>query len=310
MNKNMTTLITHRPATSEADFWAIHRLLVDHVRRTPLGFNLDIRRWEGRRFYDDRPGGDPSWCQQVTLWETASGQLVGAVLPDGPGLAALQLNPDFGHLAEEMLAWAEANLNTPTADGNGRQLQLLVHENNPDRETLLASRGYEQLSTGEVLRQMSIRQHEAPAVAEGYTIRSTNPESLTDCQQVADVLNAAFGRTGHTAVEYQWFTRQAPSFRAYLDLAAVAPDGMFAAYTGIPYDFVNRRGIFEPVCTHPDHQQRGLGKTLMREGLHRLAQVGAQDVIVATGQAAAANALYNSLGFDQTAAGFYWRKIF
>lgn len=301
--------ITHRPASSEADFLAVRRLLVDHVRRTPLGFNLDIRRWEGRRFYDVRPGGDPSWSQQVQLWETTSGQLVGAVLPDSPGSAALQLNPDFGHLAEEMLAWAETNLNTLTPKGNGRQLQILVYENNPGRESLLASRGYEKLATGEVLRQMIIRPHDAPAVAAGYTIRSTQPECLADCQQVADMLNAAFGRTGHTAVEYQWFTRQAPSFRAYLDLAAVAPDGTLAAYAGIPYDAVNRRGIFEPVCTHPAHQRRGLGKALMQEGLHRLAQLGAEDVIVETGQAAAANALYESLGFDQTVAGFYWQKI-
>lgn len=304
------TTITHRPAAREGDYWAVHRLLVDNVRDTPLGFNMDIRRWEGRRFYDARPGGDPSWCQQVHLWETANGQLVGAVLPNAPGLAALQLNPDLGHLEEEMLAWAETNLSTPTPEGNGRQLQILVYDNNPDRGSQLALCGYEKLAVGEVLRRMVIRQHEAPTVAEGYTIRSTHPECLADCQQVADVLNAAFGRTGHTAVEYQWFTRQAPSFRAYIDLAVVAPDGTFAAYVGIPYDAVNRRGIFEPVCTHPAHQRRGLGMALMQEGLHRLAQLGAQDVIVETGRAAAANALYNSLGFDQTVAGFYWRKIF
>ncbi|MCB8981894.1 MAG: GNAT family N-acetyltransferase [Ardenticatenaceae bacterium] len=306
----MTTPITHRPAAHEADYWAVHRLLVDHVRDTPLGFNLDIRRWEGRRFYDARPGGDPSWGQQVQLWETANGQLVGTVLPIEPGEAALQLAPAYGYLEEEMLTWAEAYLSKPTADGNGRLLQLLVYENNPDRESLLASHGYEKSASGGVLRQMAIRLHESPTVAEGYTIRSTQPECLTDCQRVADVLNAAFGRTGHTAVEYQWFTRQAPSFRAYLDLAAVAPDGTFAAYAGIPYDAVNRRGIFEPVCTHPAHQRRGLGIALMQEGLHRLAQLGAEDVIVETGQAVAANALYNSLGFDQTVAGFYWRKIF
>lgn len=58
--------------------------------------------------------------------------------------------------------------------------------------------------------------------------------------------------------------------RPELDLVAVAPDGRFAAYVGIPYDEFNQRGIFEPVCTHPDHRQKGLAKVLVQEGLHRL----------------------------------------
>lgn len=306
----MTIKTISRPASSEADYWAIYRLLVDQVRDTPLGFNLDIRRWEGLRFYDARPGGDPNWQQNVQLWETVNGQTVGAVIPNGPGQPTLQIDAAFCYLEPEMLTWAEANIYMPAPDGNGRQVQILVYENNPARQALLASRGYEKLPSGGVIRQLEIGNHASPHLAKGYRILTTNPESLADCQQLADLLNAAFGRTGHTAVEYQWFTRQAPSFRQHLDLVAIAPDNSFAAYTGIPYDAVNQRGQFEPVCTHPAHWQRGLGKALMQEGLRRLAQMEARDVVVETGSAVAANALYNSLGFSQTVQGHYWRKIF
>ncbi len=306
----MTAQIISRPATSEADYWAVYQLLVDHMRGTPLGFNLDIRQWEGLRFYDTRPGGDPHWRQMIQLWETVNGQLAGAVIPNGPGRPSLQIDPAFYYLEQEMLTWAEANIYAAAPDGNGRQIQILVYENNQARQTVLASRGYEKLSSGGVIRQREIGAHASPGVAEGYSIRTTNPETLTDCQQLAELLNAAFDRTGHTAVEYQWFTRQAPSFRAYLDLVAVAPDDTFAAYVGIPYDAVNQRGIFEPVCTHPAHRQRGLGKALLQAGLQRLALLRAKDVIVETGDAVAANALYNSLGFSQTVQGFYWQKIF
>ena len=55
----MTTKIISRPAANEADYWAVHRLLVDNVRRLPLGLNWDVRRWEGRRFYNENPGGNP-----------------------------------------------------------------------------------------------------------------------------------------------------------------------------------------------------------------------------------------------------------
>ena len=59
--------VTSRPAATDADYWSIHRLLTDHVRRTPLGFNLDVRSWEGARFYSPTPGGDSDWSSGVQL---------------------------------------------------------------------------------------------------------------------------------------------------------------------------------------------------------------------------------------------------
>lgn len=93
-----------------------------------------------------------------------------------------------------------------------------------------------------------------------------------------------------------------------LDLVAVAPDGRFAAYAGVPYDEFNKQGIFEPVCTHPDHRERGLAKALMQEGLHRLKTLGAIDVIVGTGDMLPANRLYDSLGFTEMYKGNYWLR--
>lgn len=307
----MTTKITSRPAATEADYWAVYRLLVDHVRRLPLGFNLDMRRWEGRRFYDPSPGGDPDWRQKVQLWEMENGRLVGAVFPGGADLPALQLHPDYRHLEQEMLAWGEANIHGPAQEG-GKQVHVMAYEYDTARQALLAARGYEKMTYGWVLRHLRFGEQELaqPKVAAGYTICHTNPEDPAECQQIADLLNAAFGRTFHNAAEYQWFTRNAPSFRQYLDLAAVALDGTFAAYVGVPFDYVNRRGIFEPVCTHPDHQQKGLAKALMQEALLRLERMEAVDVTVETGDAVPANALYNSMGFTQTEKGYYWRKLF
>ena len=104
------------------------------------------------------------------------------------------------------------------------------------------------------------------------------------------------------------FTRLAPSFCPDIDLVAVAPDGTFASYVGVPFDDVNRRGIFEPVCTHPDHRRHGLAQALMQEGLLRLRARGAADVIVETGDMEAANALYASLGFTEAHRGYVWKK--
>lgn len=141
----------------------------------------------------------------------------------------------------------------------------------------------------------------------GYRLRETRPDPADD-QGIADLLNAAFGRTSHTAAEFRGFTATAPSFRRDLDLVAEGPGGLLACYVGLTWDPANRRGIFEPVCTHPDHRRRGLALAVMREGLRRLRALGAADAYVESGSGEPPNALYDAAGFTEAYPGHYWRK--
>jgi ribosomal protein S18 acetylase RimI-like enzyme len=75
----------------------------------------------------------------------------------------------------------------------------------------------------------------------------------------------------------------------------------------VPYDDSNRRGIFEPVCTHPGHLRQGLARALMREGLARLQALGAVDVVVGTGDREAANQLYDGIGFTERQRKTIWQ---
>ncbi len=307
-----TLRVTTRPLVNEADFWQVRNLLQTSYRLTPLGFNWEVRRWDGQRFYTAHPEWPAHRLGRVQLWENATGELVGVVNAEGDGEAHLQLHPAYRHLEEAMIDWAEAALPTLRPDSTRPQLELFVYEYDLARQALLRARGYTKLTGGGVTRRLSLATPhlEVPAIAPGYTLRTTDPTDLADCQQIADLLNAAFNRDFHTALEYQNFTRFAPSFRPHLDLVAVAPDGTFAAYVGIPYDEANRLGIFEPVCTHPDHRRHGLARSLMVEGLQRLRVLGAADVMVGTGDMIPANRLYDSLGFTETCKGYTWRKVF
>ncbi len=310
MNGEIIEKISSRPMEGDDDFWQVHRLLIETVSIAPVGFNWDIRRWEGKRFYDAAPGGNTEWGGNGRLWHNSSGHIVGAVHQEGsPWAAYLEVHPDYRYLEGEMIEWAENHIIHTTKEGE-KQVHFFVYEYDVHRQALLAARGYEKMTYGGVIRHLRFgkRPLAQPNVAPGYTIRATNPEDIADCQKIADLLNAAFNRDFHTAAEYQEFTRSAPSFRRDLDLVAVAPDGSFASYVGIPYDEANRQGIFEPVCTHPDHRQKGLGKALMLEGLLRLKALGAVDVTVETGDMIPANKLYNSIGFTEMYKGFYWRK--
>ncbi len=73
-------------------------------------------------------------------------------------------------------------------------------------------------------------------------------------------------------------------------------------------DEVNRHGIIEPVCTHPDHTRRGLATALILDGLGRLRDLGAVTASVDTGDMGPANALYRSIGFTESYRGRTWRR--
>jgi GNAT superfamily N-acetyltransferase len=298
----------NRPMSDDADFWRMRTLLIDTVPLIPIGLNWDMRRLDGKRFYEANV--DEIWLPTlpIQLWETSHGRLAGFVLPDGSGNAHLNVHPDYRHLEAEMIDWAMAHLAEATPDG--ARLEIYAYEYDVLRQRLLAERGFQQTPYWGMIRHLRLGQQPLvqPVVAQGYTIRMTQPDDMAECQRMADLLNAAFGRTFHNAPEYHNFCRLAPSFHPDLDLVAVAPDGSFAAYVGVPYDAANRRGIFEPVCTHPDHQRKGLAGALMQEGLLRLRAIGAVDATVDTGDMVPANRFYDSMGFTEAYRGYAWHK--
>ncbi len=287
-------------------------LLVDCVPIVPIGFTWDVRRLDGKSFYAANPDANRLLAHPVQLWETDRGQLLGFVLAEGTSDAHLNVHPDYRHLEPEMIAWAEAVLAPMQRASGSPHLEIYTYEYDVLRQRLLAGQGFQKTGYWGMIRHLRLGQRPLaqPMVAPGYTIRTTRPQDLAECQRMADLLNAAFGRTFHNAAEYHNFCRLAPCFRPDLDLVAVAPDGSFAAYVGIPYDHVNRRGIFEPVCTHPQHRRLGLAQALMQEGLLRLKDLGAVDVTVDTGDMAPANQLYDSLGFTEAYQGYAWHKSY
>jgi GNAT superfamily N-acetyltransferase len=300
--------VISRPLRAEDDFWRMRGLLIDTVPLIPIGFNWDMRRLDGKRFYEADVGANTLLGRPVQLWETSDGRLAGFVLPEGSGDAHLNVHPDYRHLEGEMIDWAVAHVTAPTHDGP--RLDIYTYEYDVLRQRLLAERGFQKSEHWGMIRHMRLGQRPLaqPVVAEGYAIRTTQPQDMADCQRMADLLNAAFRRDFHNAEEYHNFCRLAPSFHPDLDLVAIAPDGTFAAYVGVPYDEMNRRGIFEPVCTHPDNQRKGLAGALMQEALLRLKAMGAVDATVDTGDMVPANRFYDSMGFTEAYRGFAWQK--
>lgn len=303
-----------RPHAGEADFWRVRDLLIETYPITPTEWNWEIRCWDGRYFHRDPEEKEAKGASPLHLWETAEGRLVGAVHDDGPGQAVLQLHPDYRHLQEGMVAWAEENLAVVGEDGS-RLLDIYVNDYDSPRRRLLERRGYRALTepgTVEgVIRRLRFgeRPLPEPVVAEGYVLRATRPGDEDEYRRLADILNAGFGRTFHTAAEYRNFAEGSPLFRHDLNLVAEAAGGAFVAHVGLTYDEANRRAIVEPVCTHPEHRRRGLARALLLEGFRRVRALGATDAYVGTGDAVPANELYEAVGFTEAYTGRSWRRV-
>lgn len=299
-----------RPLRDERDWWRVRALLVATHATVHPGWNWDIRRWDGWRFHAKEPVSQERLARVVGLWETPDGRLRGAVHPESPGEAYLELDPAFHHLEPAMVAWAEEHL--AAASGNARERSLTLHVNDVDerRRQLLAERGYVMGDAGGWIRWLRRDDRPAqvpPELAGAYRLRRTEGTE-SDCERMAALLNAAFDGTLHTAGEYRTFMDRSPSFEHELNLVAVAPDGSFAAHAGFTYDPDNRHGIVEPVCTHPDHRRRGLARTLVLEGVRRVAARGARTASLDTGEGQAANALYAGCGFTEAYRVHPWRR--
>lgn len=322
----MTRTITHRPLRDERDFWRMRQLLIDAFPMTPIGFNWDVRHLDGQRFHTHR--GDMSHLLRhpIELWEDGD-RLVAFVLVEGSHDANPQVHPDYRFLEDELIAWSVVHLaapiaGDPSADAssadassadapNRRQTTVYCYEYDALRQATLAAHGFARMEYGGMYRHLRLGCQPRPQVelAQGYTLRTTQPADAANCQRIADLLNAAFNRNFHTGQEFRNFTLGAPCYDPELDLVAVAPDGSFAAYVGIAYDEANQLGVFEPVCTHPDHQRKGLARALMNEGLLRLWDRGAVHATVDTGDMVAANALYTAMGFSEAYKGYVWKKV-
>lgn len=266
--------VVARPYRDDSDFWRVRNLLIETYPITPTAFNWSTRRWDSQRFHRAEAALDPRWAEGIRLWETEGGRLVGVVSSENHSDfdAVLQVHPDYRHIEEEMLAWAEAHLAVPSQDGSKRRLLVSALDYDTPRRRLLERRGYEKTSQGVVSRRLRFGQRAIPQsrLAAGYTLRTTRPGDMGDCLGVAELLNAAFELSLDSLEEIRTFWAHSPSFRHDLDLVAEAPDGSLAAHVGVAYDPVTRCGIVEPVGTHPSHWRRGLALALLREGLRRL----------------------------------------
>ena len=288
------TMLTARPARDAADL-----ILAQALSSAPwVAGDLDAVATPGALAWWHASSAPDRLDDHLRLW-TDEGRVVAWTWHDG---GEVEWRVRTGSPADDRLV-IDAVLATIVAEAGGEAAASWSAEDDTVSLAALADAGF--APAGRRLSQWQRRLDDGralppiPALPEGYRIRSLH--GTEDLEARVDVHRSAFVPSRLTIEKYERLVAT-PPYRFEDDLVVEAPDDTFAAFAMAWWDPLGRVGEFEPVGTHPGHQRRGLGRTLLRHGLHRFAGLGATVVQVYSDAAnEASEALYEAVGFERRA---------
>jgi mycothiol synthase len=242
--------------------------------------------------------------EQIRLWHNRAGRMAGyAILGEDPSFEC-QAWPDAYRPAVEAgaMAWAEARLRElrgrdPDRWGGG--LASSARQDDADRRALLESHGFRPGRYVEVNLVRSLAEPiPAPAAPAGWQVRAVAGADESSGRAAAQHEVWQPWTVGNVGGGDYAALMRLPGYERELDVVAVGPDGVFAAYVNGWADPLNRIGDFGPVGTLPAYRRQGLARAVLLEALHRMKACGMNRVCVSTGETnAPARQLYESLGF-------------
>lgn len=242
--------------------------------------------------------------EHIRLWHDDEGKLVGyAVLGEDPSFDC-QVLPEYewSGIETEAMAWAETCLTELRKRDAQRWSGNFVsgaRQDNAKRIAFLEQHGFRR---GEYAEVNMLRSLDEP-IPESTLPTGCQVRAVADAGEISN--RAAAQRevwhpwtVGHVSDDdYARFMRL-PGYNRDLDVVAVTPDGIIAAYVNGWIDPVNRIGDFGPVGALPAYRRQGLTRAALLEGLRRMQARGMDRVCISTGVSnTPAIRLYESIGF-------------
>jgi len=288
------------------DYWRVDEFLIEHYLPGNADGNWIEPAWE---YAHGHPYLDSSALGRIGIWEDGA-RIAGVAHYEWRlGEAFFEFHPDYRHLREEMLDYAEENLAGDSQDGK-RYLRAFVNDDDEAFTALVRARGYERdPNESRPMAQFSIRDPFPPIhLPPGFRVTSLAEDA--DWARVHRVLWRGFNHPGEPPMgEEELESRRkmfdTPKARRDLKIAVQAPDGEFVAFCGMFYEPAGRFGYVEPVATDPDYRRMGLGRAAVLEGIRRCGELGATVAYVGSDQP-----FYLSLGFEVLYRSECWVKFF
>ncbi len=286
------------------------RLIWDDIPRV---HELLARSWAADDPRAQMHIGDLYWVLRATpdgdrlsdtrVWPQADGSLAAFAWLDPPALGDAIIDPAEPQLLDEALGWFEDQYR----ERGSRSITVIVVDGDAPRLEALVRRGYAPGGGGNTrLWRRLMVEPAASVVPPGFSLDYVL--TAEDVERRIFVESDSFGDATLTADTWRMVQRL-PTYRAELDLIAIAPDGTGASACTCWYDDATRCGEFEAVGTAQVHRRRGVGKAVITEGLRRLHELGATTAVVFTQNTNdAAIALYQSCGFEIVGEDYAWTR--
>jgi mycothiol synthase len=242
--------------------------------------------------------------EHIRLWQDGD-RLVGyAILGEDPSFDC-QVLPGYAWkgIEDEALEWAEAlvaRLCTIDAQRWGGPLVSGARQDDAQRIAFLEQHGFHPGGEFSEVNMLCTLDGPIPEaiIPAGCQVRalaqtgelSNRTEAHRQVWQPWTVANVSDD-------DYAYFMHL-PGYERELDVVAVAPDGVIAAYVNGWLDPLNKIGDFGPVGARPAYRRQGLTRAVLLECLHRMQARGMQRVSVSTGVSnTPAIRLYEGVGF-------------
>lgn len=289
------------------DYDLIDAFLIAHHRPGNMDGNWLEPEWEYMHFH---PGLDGSSLGKIGVWE-ADGEIAAVTHYElRAGEAYFQFHPDYRHLREAMLDYAEANLTGVSKKYSQKYLCAYVNDFDAELRTLVESRGYKDDPEGArpLYRFDTLGPFPRITIPEGFRLTSLAEEC--DWAKVHRVMWKGFDHgddvpMNHEELESRRRMFDTPKARRELKVAVVAPDGEFVSFCGMFCEPTHRYALVEPVATDPGYRRMGLGKAAVLEGIRRCGALGATVVYVRTDLR-----FYQAMGFTKAYNNECWVKYF
>lgn len=214
------------------------------------------------------------------------------------GMFDLHVAPDLRYTDQHvaMFQWSEKQL-IASAHRLAKPLKAITVDSmacDAQHDNFLISQGYRHSAHVMMLTEHDLQAIPDALLPQGFHFHDA---TATDLMKLADVHNHSFTHKWDANLYGSVFNAPLMEY----EIVVVAPDGSFAAFTNVWVDTVNQSIVFEPMGTHSDFRQRGIGKALMVYVLKRMqAEHSIQRAYVChelDSKNPAAAALYRSVGF-------------
>ena len=226
------------------------------------------------------------------------------------GKCWLSVHPNYTSVAREIVLWMQNRVKEMKGDkGEEVNMNFVVDDDDEDFILLLSDLGFQK---GEIEGDKQVRPIDSPVptynLPEEYTIRNAVIEM--DFLKYREVQMAVFPHIVSMSKKLLQLYRTASFYQEDLDIVAVDPDGIFAAFCTARIDSLSKIAELEPVGTHPDHRKLGSARAVICESLKRLEKYKPPAVVIlGAAPTDGARRLYKSVGFVNKGTRPYWFQM-